>query len=164
PTTLFVDGFGRRLNPAFRLLVLPALGFATVGVTVAAADSASRERERRTLDGLLCLPRGRDELLRAWWLGGLWHLRPLLGGPRRLGGGRLGPGRPARPRGAAPAPGRGRPRGLRRQPGPVPVGGGADHGAGRPRRDRGPAGRRPAAAAGRGLLGRAGRVGGPLLA
>jgi ABC-type transport system involved in multi-copper enzyme maturation permease subunit len=85
PTMLFVDGFGARLTPVFRLLMLPALGFATVGVTIAAAGGASRERERKTLDGLLSLPRERDELLRAWWLGSVWHVQRLAGGLLGLG-------------------------------------------------------------------------------
>src|SRR5262249_41900181 len=46
-----------------------------IGVTVSAAGSVSREREQRTLDGLLVLPGGREAVLRAKWLGSLWRVR-----------------------------------------------------------------------------------------
>jgi ABC-type transport system involved in multi-copper enzyme maturation permease subunit len=63
-------GFLTRGLGAFVLLVM------AISVAFRAAGSISREREERTLDGLLCLPIDRLAILKAKWLGSF--LRPQL--------------------------------------------------------------------------------------
>src|SRR5262245_63094866 len=60
---------------AFGLAAVVLYASLLIGVTVAAAGSVSREREQRTLDGLLVLPGGREAVLRAKWLGSLRRVR-----------------------------------------------------------------------------------------
>jgi ABC-type transport system involved in multi-copper enzyme maturation permease subunit len=49
-----------------------------IGTVLRAAAAVGRERERRTLDGLLTLPGGRDAVLRAKWVGSVLRARYLL--------------------------------------------------------------------------------------
>jgi ABC-type Na+ efflux pump permease subunit len=63
---------------ATRLLMWGPLIALTLGATMSAACSLVRERERQTLDGLLTLPGGRGEILRAKWLGVLGRDRALV--------------------------------------------------------------------------------------
>jgi hypothetical protein len=66
------------LNGMFRGLVICQLGVQCLGMGLQAAGSVARERERRTLDGLLALPVERAEILRAKWRGSLHWGRPFL--------------------------------------------------------------------------------------
>jgi ABC-type transport system involved in multi-copper enzyme maturation permease subunit len=62
------------------ILTLSVMSLLTVGAGLRAAGGVSRERERGTLDGLLTLPGGRADVLRAKWRGCLdWCRWPALG-------------------------------------------------------------------------------------
>ncbi len=63
------DGAIELLNILQRLAVLIAAGVWCCGLAYRAAGTVSREREQRTLDGLLTLPVSRVTLLGAKWLG-----------------------------------------------------------------------------------------------
>jgi hypothetical protein len=82
------EGNGRPLADTYRVtrdglnLVVRGLGIVLagawcVGLAWQAAGSITRERDRRTLDGLLALPVSRTAVLGAKWLGGVLRLRWL---------------------------------------------------------------------------------------
>jgi ABC-type transport system involved in multi-copper enzyme maturation permease subunit len=81
---LFSGGSGIRepLNDVIRAVSVGSLMTAIVGTVLQATASVGRERQRRTLDMLLTLPDGGEEVLRMKWLGsfmcGRWLL-PALG-------------------------------------------------------------------------------------
>ena len=66
------------LNGAIRVLTVCALLPATIGTALQAAASVVREREQRTLDTLLTVPGGSDEVLEQKWLGSVLYGRHLL--------------------------------------------------------------------------------------
>jgi ABC-type transport system involved in multi-copper enzyme maturation permease subunit len=69
---------GGSVNPVARLTVTGAAMLLGLGLGVRAAGSVARERQQRTLDGLLSLPVSRAELLRAKWVAPvLWSQRWL---------------------------------------------------------------------------------------
>jgi ABC-type transport system involved in multi-copper enzyme maturation permease subunit len=70
-----LSGTGRELNAVLRCLAVLNLGLLCAAVGFRAAGSISREREQRTLDGLLSLPVDRNEILGAKWLGSLLWAR-----------------------------------------------------------------------------------------
>jgi ABC-type transport system involved in multi-copper enzyme maturation permease subunit len=67
-----IVGLGWALAPLLAVVLYVSL---LIGVTIAAAGSISRERERQTLDGLLVLPGGREAVLWAKWLGSIQRVR-----------------------------------------------------------------------------------------
>jgi ABC-type transport system involved in multi-copper enzyme maturation permease subunit len=70
-----------QLTPLTPLVRIGTIGLLTAVCLVAAfraAGSVVRERDRRTLDGLLVLPVTRKQILRAKWLGSVLPLRHLL--------------------------------------------------------------------------------------
>jgi ABC-type transport system involved in multi-copper enzyme maturation permease subunit len=77
-----------QLNDIVRVVAVGSLLTAIVGTVLQATASVGGERERRTLELLLTLPDGRDEVLRTKWLAsvmcGRW-LMPVLGGVLVLG-------------------------------------------------------------------------------
>jgi ABC-type transport system involved in multi-copper enzyme maturation permease subunit len=77
------DDYDRgELNVLIRVMTVLVLLTATIGTLMQATASVGREREEGTLDMLLTLPDGRDELLGAKWLGsalcGRWLLLGLF--------------------------------------------------------------------------------------
>ena len=69
---------GGSVNPVARLTVTGAAMLLGIGLGVRAAGSVARDRQQRTLDGLLSLPVSRAELLRAKWMAPLlWAQRWL---------------------------------------------------------------------------------------
>src|SRR5262249_49879604 len=65
------------VNPVLRALGILLAGSWCLGVAWRAAGCISRERERRTLGGLLTLPGEREDVLGAKWLGGPLRFRWL---------------------------------------------------------------------------------------
>ena len=65
------------INFLVRLLSMPLIGLWLIGVAFRSATGICREREKKTLEGLLLLPVERSEILNAKWLGGILRLRPL---------------------------------------------------------------------------------------
>src|SRR5262249_30418407 len=89
-------GITEQLNDIVRVVAVGSVLTAIVATVLQAAASVGRERDQRTLDMLLMLTAGRNEVLRTKWLGrvlgGRWLL-PGLGGVLVLGviGGGLRP-------------------------------------------------------------------------
>ncbi|HTK75507.1 MAG TPA: ABC transporter permease subunit [Gemmataceae bacterium] len=75
--------FQQQLNDIVRVVAVGTLLTALVGTVLQATASVGRERQRQTLDILMTLPNGRDEVLRMKWLAsfmcGRWLLPVLLG-------------------------------------------------------------------------------------
>jgi hypothetical protein len=65
------------LSIPFRVVTLGLAGIWCVGLAFRAAASVCKEREQRTLEGLLLLPVERTEILRAKWLGSVLRGRSL---------------------------------------------------------------------------------------
>jgi len=72
----------RELNVIIRAMAVVVMTVATLGALLQATACIGREREEGTLDMLLTLPSGRDEVLGSKWLGsaffGRWVLLGLL--------------------------------------------------------------------------------------
>jgi len=73
-------GIKEPLRDIVRVVAVGSLVTATVGTVLQASASVGRERQRRTLDMLLTLPDGRDEVLRMKWFGSVLCGRWLLPG------------------------------------------------------------------------------------
>jgi ABC-type transport system involved in multi-copper enzyme maturation permease subunit len=73
-------GIQDQLHDIIRGVVVGTLMIAMVGTVLQATASIGRERDQRTLDMLLTLPDGRDEVLRMKWLGSAMCGRWLLPG------------------------------------------------------------------------------------
>jgi ABC-type transport system involved in multi-copper enzyme maturation permease subunit len=73
-------GIQEQLHDIVHGVVVGTLMTALLATVLQAAASIGRERERRTLDMLLTLPDGRDEVLRMKWLGSVMCARWLLPG------------------------------------------------------------------------------------
>jgi ABC-type transport system involved in multi-copper enzyme maturation permease subunit len=80
---------GGSVNPVVRLAVTGAAMLLGLGLGVRAAGSVARERQQRTLDGLLSLPVSRAELLRAKWVAPLLWARRWLWTTAIVGAGAL---------------------------------------------------------------------------
>jgi ABC-type transport system involved in multi-copper enzyme maturation permease subunit len=61
-----------------QILLVVLLAAAVITTMLHATGSIAREREQRTLDVLLSIPGGREELLRAKWFGSILYARGLL--------------------------------------------------------------------------------------
>src|SRR5213078_3279806 len=61
----------RSLNRLVRVFLLLSLGLLCLSAGLRAAAGIAREREQRTLDGLLTLPVERQAILSAKWLGSI---------------------------------------------------------------------------------------------
>ena len=70
-------GFHQMVNALVRGLGTPGVCFLGLAVALSAARRVSRERQRQTLDSLLTIPPGREEILFAKWLGSLLSARGL---------------------------------------------------------------------------------------
>ncbi len=70
---------GEAVNPVARLSLTGAAAVLGLVLGARAAGAVARERQRRTLDGLLTLPLDRAEILRAKWLAPLIRARWWLG-------------------------------------------------------------------------------------
>lgn len=66
----YIQGWVRRLEIVLSCILL-------LIVALSASGRVSRERERRTLDNLLMLPVGVDDILFAKWLGSIWSVSRL---------------------------------------------------------------------------------------
>jgi ABC-type transport system involved in multi-copper enzyme maturation permease subunit len=74
------NGLGEFVQPFFRIVSGAGGGILLVLVSLSAALRVSRERERRTLDMLLMVPRERAAVLFSKWLGSVLSVRgPLVG-------------------------------------------------------------------------------------
>lgn len=78
PATRWRDATRDIINPMVRVCAAILLTVACLGVGFRAAGCVSRERDRRTLDGLLALPLTRADVLWAKWLGSVLRTRHLL--------------------------------------------------------------------------------------